>query len=467
MKINQKTPLIKSQFLQTVENNGEAVIWHSLFGKPKIISIEMLEFIKIFSIPRTLVSIYEEYELNNNETTYLEEMIVDYFLISKGFDERLLLSDRIQKREQTITNGSLINYLSLIMSEECNFRCIYCIHFNNLATSRRIKNTKKFMRFEIAKKAVDQYMAILRLHNKDMAEINFGGGEPLLAWSVIKQILEYCWLTYRKEFILNFSINTNASLITAEIAKQLNKHDVRLSLSLDGLRNGNDKVRLTKSGGKTFDLIVKGFKNIATWHQSLSGITVTVNEYNFSYLNEEIIDWAAKWGMQEVRIDIDVISMVEIPIDSVVKKIIQMRQYAMKYGIMVFGFWSRPVENLNDSSLDFPVAFCGAVRGNSICINPLGDIYSCGYSTVKLGAITRMDSFCETGGKYHRFVKAHLTGVMKECQGCMIEGQCGGGCNITQEFGRATKTLKIERMCDFYRGMTKELLLERLNEINF
>jgi len=48
----------------------------------------------------------------------------------------------------------------------------------------------------------------------------------------------------------------------------------------------------------------------------------------------------------------------------------------------------------------------------------------------------------------------------------MIESQCGGGCNITQEFARATKTVKIERMCDFYRQMTRELLLEQLREMD-
>jgi len=40
-----------------------------------------------------------------------------------------------------------------------------------------------------------------------------------------------------------------------------------------------------------------------------------------------------------------------------------------------------------------------------------------------------------------------------------------GGCNITQEFARVTKTAKIERMCDFYRRMTQEILLEQLREV--
>jgi sulfatase maturation enzyme AslB (radical SAM superfamily) len=72
--------------------------------------------------------------------------------------------------------------------------------------------------------------------------------------------------------------------------------------------------------------------------------------------------------------------------------------------------------------------------------------------------------FYASGTAYHRFVRDHLTGVMEMCKGCMIEGQCGGGCNITQEFARATKTAKIERMCDFYRRMTQEILREQLRK---
>ena len=142
----------------------------------------------------------------------------------------------------------------------------------------------------------------------------------------------------------------------------------------------------------------------------------------------------------------------------------RIRRYAAARGVDVPGFWSRPAENLNESTLESRVAFCGAVRGNSMCVGPSGDIYGCGYSTTRLGSLSEIQSFHAPGTAYHRFVRDHLTGVMEMCKGCLIEGQCGGGCNITQEFARATKTAKIERMCDFYRRMTQEILREQLRE---
>lgn len=152
-------------------------------------------------------------------------------------------------------------------------------------------------------------------------------------------------------------------------------------------------------------------------------------------------------------------------IEDVVAKLIRIRHYAAERSVDVPGFWSRPAENLNESTLESRVAFCGAVRGNSMCVGPSGNIYGCGYSTTQLGTLSEIQSFHAPGTTYHRFVRNHLTGAMKMCKGCIIEGQCGGGCNITQEFARATKTAKLERMCDFYRRMTQKILREQLRGV--
>jgi len=454
----------KSPFVKIVQDGDFAVIWHSLFGYPKIVPVETLEFLESFSVSRTIRSQLGD-ELTSEDQEAIEELLRCYFLVPEEFDDRAFLEEKMRTREAEIVSGSLIDYLELIMSEACNFRCTYCIHFNNLETSDRVNNPKKFMRFDIAKETVDRYLEILRSHGKHVAEINFGGGEPLLAWPVIKQVFEYCRATYSSEFQFHFSINTNASLITPEIAAILKEHRVEIASSLDGLRKGNDRVRLTKSGDGTFPQIMRGFDVLTQAGYPLDGIAVTVTEKNFHELDELIVDWAVARGMKDVRIDIDVVDMVEIPIEDIVAKLMRIRRYAAARGVDVPGFWSRPAENLNESTLESRVAFCGAVRGNSMCVDPSGNIYGCGYSTTKLGSLSEIKSFHAPGTAYHRFVRDHLTGAMEMCKGCMIEGQCGGGCNITQEFARATKTPKIERMCDFYRRITQEILLEQLREV--
>ncbi|OGX07175.1 MAG: hypothetical protein A2Z88_01960 [Omnitrophica WOR_2 bacterium GWA2_47_8] len=190
----------------------------------------------------------------------------------------------------------------------------------------------------------------------------------MLAWPVIKRILEYCRDDDAKEFEFRFSINTNASLMTPVIAAALKEYRVEVASSLDGLRDGNDRVRQTKFGSGTFSQIVRGFEILAEAEYPIGGFAVTITEKNFCELDESIIDWASAHGMKKVRIDIDVVGMVKIPVEDVVEKILRIRRYAALHSIDVPGFWARPAENLNESTLEDHIAFCGAVRGNSICI---------------------------------------------------------------------------------------------------
>ena len=185
-------------------------------------------------------------------------------------------------------------------------------------------------------------------------------------------------------------------------------------------------VRFTKSGGGTFEAVTQGFDNLAKQGYPIEGIAVTVNDQNFPFIDEKIIDWANERGMKEVRIDIDIIGMIQTSVENIIAKLMRLRQYAKDFNIEIAGFWSRPAENLNDSTLDSHVAFCGMVRGNSICVNPSGKIYGCGYSATQLGSLHQIDSFYTADSQYAHLVSDHLTGSMEMCKGCIIEGQCGG-----------------------------------------
>lgn len=452
-------------FVQIVRRGDRAIIWHSLFGNPRVVSESALEFLSLFNEPISLADFADEYEVSEEASKIIDDFIGTHYLIPDGFDERAFLAEKMQAGESAVTDGSRVDYLELIMSEACNFRCVYCIHFDNLETSERINAPKKHMTFDVAKKTVDGFIEALRQHGKKTAEINFGGGEPLLVWPVVRQVLSYCVETYSDEFVFSFSINTNGSLITREIAESLRDYRVSVAISLDGLGDANDSVRIKRSGLGTFVEITRGIDWLAEVGYPIDGVAVTVNELNFSGVNRELIDWAHDRNMTDVRIDIDVINMVHVPVEEIVERLVAIRRYAKSLGIDIVGFWSRAFENLNSDVFEDAVAFCGAVRGNSMCVSPSGGIYGCGYSTAQLGSLAQIKYLTQPEGDYHRFVKHRFTGAMEMCRGCMIEAQCGGGCNITQEYARATRSAKMDRMCDFYRAMTRELVLEQLESL--
>ncbi|MBU2213537.1 radical SAM protein [Patescibacteria group bacterium] len=455
---------MKSHFTQSVLQGEVAVIWHSLFGNPQVVSLATVGFLNAFSSPNSLQSVIGD-ELHPEDRQAVDDLVRHHYLIPQDLDERAHLEQKLVERESLIAAGAEIDYLGLIVSEACNFRCAYCIHFNNIEANDRRDHPKKFMSFEVAKSAVDWYLGVLQKHGKQVAEVNFGGGEPLLDWSVISKVLQYCDESYGGKFDFRFSINTNASLLTPEIVQVLKRYSVAVATSLDGLRTGNDRVRMTKAGLGTYDAIVHGFDVMASAGYPLDGFSVTVTKENFPVLDESVINWASDRRMKEVRIDIDVTDLVNVPLDAVVSKLMCLRRYARAIGVEVFGFWSRPVENLNTSVLEEHVGFCGAIRGNSVCVSPNGTLYACGYSTSPIGHLSAMDDFHSVGGTYHSFVLQHMTGRMQMCRGCMIEGQCGGGCHITQEYAQATRSTKVGCMCVFYRRMAEELLRDQLVQL--
>lgn len=461
------TLFAKSEFIQTVQQGNIMFIWHSLFGNLKIVPKKILTLLNKFRDPKCLNEILTS-KANIEAKTTVEELLNSFYIIPHGFNERAFLADKMIERENKITNGSLIDYLGLIVSEDCNFRCNYCIHFSNLKNSERINNSCKIMNFYIARDTVDNYLSILLQHGKNTANISFNGGEPLLAWPIIKQVIEYCLSRYAKKFIFRFSLTTNASLITSLIAKTLKKYKVNIASSLDGIQEGNDRIRLTNKGNGTFKEILNGFQNLKNEHYPFQIIGITVNENNISFIDERIIDLMIKYNIFKAHIDIDVINEVKMPVEMIAQKIMQIYRYAKTKNVSISGYWSRPAKNLKKDALDpRGVAFCGAVQGRTICIDPLGNIYGCGYSNRRLGTLNKISSLCESEREYHTFVKNHFPGKIEMCKGCTIESQCGGGCEISQEFTSFTKSFtKINFICDLYRQMTRKLLAEQLHEIN-
>jgi hypothetical protein len=239
MALNLNTVYVKSPFMQVVRDGDSAVIWHSLFGYPKVVSVATLEFLESFS--RRTTTIYSQLgdKLDDDEQEMIEELLRCYFLIPDGLSDRVFLEEKMRECEAEIVSGSLIDYLELI---------------------------------------------------------------------------------------------------TPDIAATLKEFRIEISSSLDGLREGNDRVRLTKSGGGTFSQIFRSFEALTQVGYPLDGVAVTVTEKNFHQLDESIIDWAVARGMKNVRIDIDVVDMVEIPVEEVVAKLMRIRRYAATQGVDVPGF---------------------------------------------------------------------------------------------------------------------------------
>ena len=150
--------------------------------------------------------------------------------------------------------GAPVKALCLHVAHDCNLRCTYCF-----ASTGDFGKGRKIMPPEVAKKAID--FVIARSGKRRNIEVDFFGGEPLMAWDTVVQTVDYARSLeeqYGKKF--RFTITTNGLLLDEDKRAYINENMDNVVLSLDGRPEVNDEFRKTVSGAGSYDVIVPKFK---------------------------------------------------------------------------------------------------------------------------------------------------------------------------------------------------------------
>ncbi|UPK43612.1 radical SAM protein [Paenibacillus pabuli] len=195
------------------------------------------------------------YFLHNNLKSLLAK-IKKYNLFQTDFHMPYI--DKAYIENKLETEG--IAHLCLIVTDSCNLRCKYCIYSDHYLFTKGYSN--KFMDSSTAFKAVDYFMHVnlKSIQNNPNLSISLGfyGGEPLLNWELMKGTVEYVRNKYTEFFKnINFSLTTNASLLTESKIRYMLENNFSISVSLDGDRENHDRNRVTLNNKGTFDLVFK------------------------------------------------------------------------------------------------------------------------------------------------------------------------------------------------------------------
>lgn len=178
--------------------------------------------------------------------------------------------------------------LELSITEQCNLRCDYCYYRDSHAARKAV------MSEEVMEKAVSLAFQRTVELNHSFLNITFFGGEPLLRMDLVRATVVFARKQAKlrkkdlpKDFTLNFTVNTNGTLLTDDIISYLKKEKFSVALSLDGPKNKQDLARKTIDGRGSFKYIapyipalvemnaavlmvitprhVKGFSNAVKW----------------------------------------------------------------------------------------------------------------------------------------------------------------------------------------------------------
>lgn len=174
-------------------------------------------------------------------------------LVAKG--ELFAPADYVDPAMAMIKNAP-VKALCLHVSHDCNLRCKYCF-----AATGDFGTGRLLMDVETAKAAID--FVIARSGSRRNIDVDFFGGEPLMAMDVVRETVAYarsreaeCGKCFR------FTITTNGVLLDDETIEYINREMDNCVLSLDGRREVNDRFRVSPNGKGSYDVIVPKFKKL-------------------------------------------------------------------------------------------------------------------------------------------------------------------------------------------------------------
>ena len=149
---------------------------------------------------------------------------------------------------------TVVKALCLHIAHDCNLACKYCF-----AEEGEYHGRRALMSFEVGKKALD--FLIANSGTRRNLEVDFFGGEPLMNFDVVKQIVAYA-RSIEKEHNKNFrfTLTTNGMLVDDDVIEFANKECHNVVLSLDGRKEVHDHLRKTVNGKGSYDIIVPKFQ---------------------------------------------------------------------------------------------------------------------------------------------------------------------------------------------------------------
>jgi sulfatase maturation enzyme AslB (radical SAM superfamily) len=200
----------------------------------------------------------------------------------------------------------------------------------------------KFMTEEIFVSSVLKFTHSLRFAGESKARISIYGGEPFTNKATVFRAIEKLG-PKQNGVSLDWVINTNGSLITAEDAKFLKKQNIEIHLSIDGGKESHNKSRRTLGGQETFDRVIKGLNLLRE-----AGVRTQFNSHLMPSNIEnliELVDLAAENEIKKIYLDLSYTPMgMDVPL--ALRKYRQVYYYGIKRGVSILGSWSEVSRNL-------------------------------------------------------------------------------------------------------------------------
>ncbi len=168
-----------------------------------------------------------------------------------------------------------IKIVYIILTDVCNLRCSYCA-VKNIADKNHVIDTYSLSK-EKYTKFVKEYVSYAISHNISDPEFIFYGGEPLLNWSALIEIVELINTTANSTITPKYTVVTNGTLLTEDKIIFCKEHKINIGLSVDGPRSITDMTRKAENGMGAYPMIIHAMELLCIAHKR--AVTLRINGY--------------------------------------------------------------------------------------------------------------------------------------------------------------------------------------------
>jgi uncharacterized protein len=359
----------------------------------------------------------------------------------------------------------------LNVTNQCNLACTYCYEYSADRIAQQ-DGKPKYMAADVAESAVD--MLIKESAGREKLHVTFFGGETLLNFPVMKSTVQYAerrMAELQKQ--IEFSVTTNATLLTEEIVDFLSEHRIGVTVSIDGDQELNDRMRVFHDGRGSYSVIAPRIRNLLKKHRTNSiGARVTLTSQVtdvkkiYRHLTTELgfdsVGFSPATASPDRLYHIGSRKMDNI-LDSFTELAWEYRDYAVEDRQHGFTNVSDTLKELHTGvSKAYP---CGAGVG-LLGVGTAGDISLCHrFVDSPVGKMGHV----KNGGVDHQtrreFLATHHIGARYDCHTCWARPVCSGGCFHEGYIHYGRTSAANLHYCDWIRGWN-DLCLQILGEIS-
>jgi len=348
-----------------------------------------------------------------------------------------------------------IRSVTINVTQICNLRCTYCAAggdgtYGDPVTKISIEKTLPQLKFFIEK-----------LKDGQKFTISFVGGEPLLYPEAVQNICQYVTdLKKTKNFVPVFSLITNATLVTEQVAQALKPYNLHVTVSMDGEAKTNDIMRPTKNNQSSTELTLQGLQELKKIHTNLGslGVSAVVNKQNMNIV--ETYKYFQSLGFDWYEFNYDYSDKSDAANDNYIQQMQELAAYAYQQGLKKNNSRQEAeaeLRRIKSFDLYFKLLddqqrilnHCGAGK-SYFMIDARNQLYTCPWvvneKSEQVGQGEQLDHVALA--KYQKPLVE-----LNNCQTCWARYLCGGGCMYIHREHTGDKHKKDYLFCKRIRGL--------------